>query len=508
MLVRRWATDAAKHVGAVAGVGLVTAAISSLLPSAPVATVAMLYLVAVLGAAVSVGRGPAIASAMAAFLCFNWFFVEPLHHLTVADPRDLVVLFVFLLVAVVTGQLGASQRARAEEARSRERETALLYELARSLGEIALDQALPQISARLRAHFGVAALAIEVQGSAPRSFGAGDASLVQLLTRSDSPREVLEPGGGQSRWVRIAPPSRPGRDAHPRLATVPLLIGGRRVGALHIARSEIGRPAPREGRLLDAVGTQLASAIDRDTLQRQAIDTEVLRRTDALRADLLDAVSHDLRTPLSSILASASSLRESDIVWTASERDEFLRAIEDEARRLDRLVRNLLDASRIQAGELRPIREWHDAAALVDDVVTRMRPLVREHAIVCSVQDGLPPIRLDYIAIDQILTNLIENAAKFAPAGTEVEIACDRSNGSLRFQVSDRGPGIPATSLPRAFEPFARGHSIAGISGVGLGLSITKRLVEAHDGVIWYESRPGGGSRFVFTLPVGEEVPA
>lgn len=501
-------TDAARYVGAVAGVGLVTAAVSVLLSTPPIAAVAMLYLVAVLAAAVSMGRGPAIVSALAAFLCFNWFFVEPLHRLTVADPRDLVVLFVFLLVAVVTGQLGASQRARAEEARSRERETTLLYELARSLGENALDQALPQIATQLRTHFEVAAVAIEVQGSAPRSFGAGDASLVQQLRRNDSSREVLEPGGGHSRWIRIAPPSRPAGDAQARIATVPLLVAGRRVGALHIARSDNGRPAPREGRLLDAVGTQLASAMDRDTLQRQAIDAEVLRRTDALRTALLDAVSHDLRTPLSSILASASSLRESDIEWTTSERDEFLRAIEDEARRLDRLVRNLLDASRIQAGELRPIREWHDAAALVDDVVTRMRPLVREHAILSSVQDGLPPILLDYIAIDQILTNLIENAAKFAPAGTEIEVACDRSNGSLRFEVSDRGPGIPATSLTRAFEPFARAHSIAGVSGVGLGLSITKRLVEAHDGAIWYEPRPGGGSRFVFTLPVGEEVPA
>lgn len=501
-------TDAARYVGAVAGVGLLTAAVSVLLSDPPIATVAMLYLAAVLATAVSVGRGPAIVSALAAFLCFNWFFVEPLHHLTVSDPRDLVVLFVFLLVAGVTGQLGASQRARAEEARSRERETALLYELARILGESSLDQALPLIAARLRAHFEVAAVAIEVQGSAPRSFGAGEGSLVQQLTRNDSSREVLEPGGGQSRWVRIAPPSRPAREAGARRATVPLLIGGRRVGALHIARSESRRLAPREGRLLDAVGTQLASAMDRDTLHRQAIDAEVLRRTDALRAALLDAVSHDLRTPLSSILASASSLRESDIEWTASERDDFLRAIEDEARRLDRLVRNLLDASRIQAGELRPVREWHDAAALVDDVVTRMRPLLREHALASSVQDDLPPVRLDYIAIDQVLTNLIENAAKFAPPGSEIEVVCDRSDDSLRFAVADHGPGIPAASVARAFEPFARGHLIAGSSGVGLGLSIAKRLVEGHAGAIWYEARPGGGSRFVFTLPLRQEAPA
>jgi len=502
------ATHAARYIGAVAGVGVVTTAVAALLISPPIATVAMLYLVAVLAAAVSMGRGPAIVSALAAFVCFNWFFVEPIHHLTVADPRDLVVLFVFLLVAVVTGQLGAGQRGRAEEARSRERETALLYEQARSLGENALDQALPVIALQLQSHFAADAVAIEVQGSAPRSFGAGGAVLVQQLTRSDSSREVLEPGGGQSRWIRVAPPTRPTGAIGARVATVPLRIAGRRVGALHIARSDSGRFAPREARLLDAVGTQLASAIDRDALHRQAIDAEVLRRTDVLRTALLDAVSHDLRTPLSSILASASSLRESDIDWTASERDELLRAIEEEARRLDRLVRNLLDASRIQAGELRPTREWHDAAALIDDVVTRMRPLLREHTVVSSAADDLPPVRLDYIAIDQVLTNLIENAAKFAPAGTDIEIACVGSDGSLRFEVSDRGPGVPAASVARAFEPFARAHVAAGISGVGLGLAITKRLVEAHGGSIWYEPRPGGGSRFIFALPIQQEVPA
>lgn len=498
----------ARYTGAVAGVGALTTALAALLISPPIATVAMLYLVAVLAAAVSMGRGPAIVSALAAFVCFNWFFVEPIHHLTVAEPRDLVVLFVFLLVAVVTGQLGAGQRARAEEARGRERETALLYEQARTLSESALGQALPVIAVRLQSHFAADAVAIEVQGNAPRSFGAGDAALVQQLTRSDSSRDVLETGGGQSRWIRVAPPTRPAGAMSARVATVPLRIASRRVGALHIARSDGGRFATREARLLDAVGTQLASAIDRDALHRQAIDAEVLRRTDALRKALLDAVSHDLRTPLSSILASASSLRESDIDWTASERDEFLRAIEDEARRLDRLVRNLLDASRIQAGELRPILAWHDAAALIEDVATRMRPLLPAHTLVSSTQDDLPPIYLDYIAIDQVLTNLIENAAKFAPSGTEIEIACHGADGSLRFEVSDHGPGIPAASVARAFEPFARAHLSDRISGVGLGLSITKRLVEAHGGSIRYDARPGGGSRFVFTLPLGQEVSA
>lgn len=501
--MKRPVRAALRLLGAAASVAAVTIVIAQILGSRPSVSAAMLYLVAVLASALFLGRGAAVVTAVGAFLCFNWFFVEPLHHLAVADPSDLLALFVFLLVAAVTGELVAGQRARAEQARLEERDSTLLYEIARDLGADDIRPALRKCAERVRDHLGFAALTIDAGATGAAAIGAGDPAARDILAAAGTRRQLLGPpdATGRPRWIRIAPQTHRGGLQDLSVSTIPLTSGGRRVGAINVASSPDRAFTASDLRLLNSAAAQIATAVDRDELRRRAVEAEVLRRGDDVKNSLLGAVSHDLRTPLASILASASSLRERDVEWTEGEREGFLTDIEAEARRLDRLVGHLLDVSRVQGGSLRPARAWHDAGALVEDVVARIRATAGGRDIATRIPDDLAPGFLDYVEIDQVLTNLIENAVKHAPAGTGVEVGVEPVRGALRFCVEDRGPGLPPDQAARAFEPFTQIASAGREGGVGLGLAIAKRLVEAHGGRIWYEPRPGGGSRFLFTLP-------
>jgi two-component system sensor histidine kinase KdpD len=282
--------------------------------------------------------------------------------------------------------------------------------------------------------------------------------------------------------------------------------GDRRVGTLYLVRpTQAERNDPADDRLLSAVAGQMALVVERERLRREATDAEVLRRTDQLRTAMLNAVSHDLRTPLASIIASAGSLRQGDVVWSEAERVDFAQAIEDEAQRLNRIVGNLLDLSRIEGGALQPEKGWYDLGALIDDVVGRLRPITTRHPVTLEVEENLPPVPLDYVEIDQVLSNLIENATKYAPAGTEILVRARRADHLVRVEVADQGPGIPASSLPHLFDPFVRvdlGRRRP--KGLGLGLAVAKGLVEAHGGRIWAENRQQGGALFVMTLPLSD----
>ena len=249
------------------------------------------------------------------------------------------------------------------------------------------------------------------------------------------------------------------------------------------------------------MAAQLGNAMERDRLRNEATEAEILRRTDQLRSALLSAVSHDLRTPLASIMASAGSLRQPDIEWTTEERLGFAQDIEAESERLNRIVGNLLDLSRIEAGSLRPEKGWYDVGALVDDVMVRLRGVTAQHRVDVRVPDDLPPLLLDYVEIDEVLYNLVENAAKYAPADTPIDVDVRRDDGFVQVTVADRGPGVPSSALAHLFEPFYRVGSRPRPQGLGLGLAVVKGLVEAHGGRVWAENRAGRGLFFLFVLP-------
>jgi two-component system sensor histidine kinase KdpD len=301
----------------------------------------------------------------------------------------------------------------------------------------------------------------------------------------------------------VAPPYPPGRHELPRnVARVPIRRGDEVIGDIRVQWASRAAVGSQQARLLDTVAGQVAVATERQRLRARATEAEVLRRTSELKSALLDAVSHDLRTPLAAIIAAADSLLQRDIDWAPEERREFLEAITQESDRLDRIVGNLLDLSRIQGGVLVPARQWHDPAVVLRESVHRLSATTREHRLVAELPDEMEPVLLDPVEIDQVLANLVENAAKYSPAGSEIRVRAIAAEGELRVSVEDSGPGVPGEALPRLFEPFYRAPGAHAVRGSGLGLAVARGLVTAHGGRIWAENLDGRGARFTFAIPI------
>jgi two-component system sensor histidine kinase KdpD len=247
---------------------------------------------------------------------------------------------------------------------------------------------------------------------------------------------------------------------------------------------------------------QAALALERARLSAEAAQAAVLAQSDELKSALLAAVSHDLRTPLASIKASATSLLDESVAWDADTRRDFLEAIDEETDRLTLMVGNLLDLSRIEGGALRPQKDWYDVDELIADVSSRTAGRTEGRRVTVDVEPDLPLLRFDYVEIAQVLLNLIENAAKYTPPGTPIAIGARRAPGAVELFVRDEGPGIPKEHQARLFEKFYRASSPLAASGTGIGLAICKGLVESHGGQISVDSAPGEGSVFRFTLPL------
>jgi two-component system sensor histidine kinase KdpD len=505
------------YVAAVGVVAVVTAVIGLISAVHPVANISLLYLIAVLATASWYGSGAAILASIGSFLLYDWFFVEPIATFTVADPEEWVSLLTLLVAAVITGQLAAGQRRRATEAVLREREAVVLYDVVRLMSEPNLAEDLKAVAERLRDELVVAAVYVELRidpnTAVDASAGYREALAVAEELGQTFSRMVGADPALASTAARLRDPSSIGAsdivpllrtDKEERLYFVPVVTRGQTVGVVVVVRHSDSMPfSSSDDRLLSAVSVQLGLAVDRARLRREATENEILRRSDDLKTALLHAVSHDLRTPLASIIASAGSLRQDDVVWTEDERRGFATDIEAEAIRLNRLVGNLLDLSRVEAGNLRPELGWYDLGALVDEVVGRLRPADGSRRVVVEVPDTLPPIELDFVQIDQVLTNLLGNAVKYSPATSEIRVVVVERERDVRVDVEDHGPGVPENAIPRLFEPFYRVDGPGPKhEGTGLGLAVARGLVEAHGGRIWAENRPDGGARFSFTLPL------
>ena len=296
------------------------------------------------------------------------------------------------------------------------------------------------MSERLRQELQLAAVAVEISDGAfvsAQTIVGDDDGLALARAVALGPSRILGEGvspsdsqrGAPGRWIRIVPAnlskqrSLLPRATRDRLHVVPVKAQERRVGSLLLVRAAgSGAFSSVDDRLLSAVAGQLGLAVERVRLRQEATEAEILRRTDELKTALINAVSHDLRTPLASIIAGAESLQRQDLPWPEESREEFVATILSEGQRLNRIVVNLLDLSRIQAGNLRPQKAWYDLRSLVDDVVGRLGRIVASHSVTIDVPDDLPPIELDYVQIDQVLSNLVENAAKYTPAGTQIGI--------------------------------------------------------------------------------------
>lgn len=497
--------------------------------------ISVAYLLVVLALASIRGRYSAILSSLVAFLSFDYFIVPPLYTFTIARFEEWLALFVFLAVAIITGQLAATLRQRAEEARSREQEARILYEL---VGAVNSEQHIEQLFKMLTqaivtvfVSWGVEFCSLllpdtqgllQLQAQTPGSVDSAkplSAEELQAATRAMQERSItslydIQIRHGSTRYIVVQTTT---TQPVAKLYFVPLTVGTRSIGVvcLRIAGTLLRFPladvATARAQTQQDVAffwtflDQVTSVIERARLRKESMYMELLQRTDALRSALLSSVSHDLRTPLSSIKASASSLLQDDIEWSDDERRSFAVTIEREADRLNRLVGNLLDMSRIENGALKPEMELYPLGGLIYDVLDRLNTLLKGRSVTTSISQDVPPVELDYLYMDQVLTNLIENAVRYTPPESPLDINVQQQEAQVIISVADRGPGIPPAEMERIFDKFYRVQARRGKephpSGSGLGLAVCKGLIEAQGGKIWAEARSDGGVIFSIALP-------
>jgi len=453
-------------------VALTTGALYVLRSSINPAVVALLYLLPV-GLSTSLwGLGPGILAALAAFLAFNYFFIEPYYSLFVHQTQDILALVVFLGVAVLINQLLGRTRRSLEEATSREQEAIRLYELSTMLAGLNNEQAIVQV------------LAVHSM----EAFQA-DHIIVFLETRP-----------GRESVLASLPEQEGPPDRKPDLL-VPLQTARGLLGEIRLWR-KAPPISPPEDRLLRTFASQGALAIERAQLAQAETRARVLEESDRLKSSLLSSVSHELRTPLATIKAGVSSLHSGEVDWESESRDELLAAIEEETDRLNQLVGNLLNMSRIEAGALKPERKWNVLAEIVQGVVNRISKRSISHEIKIEVSEDLPLVPVDYIQMEQVFTNLISNSIKYSPENSRIQIsAWPSQTEEILVQVKNQGPPVPEPDLERIFDKFHRITAADRVTGAGLGLSICKGIVEAHGGRIWAENLPDGFA-FNFSLPL------
>ncbi len=484
-------------------VAAVAACVAVLLPLRDllgVLNVLPIFLLPSVAVALVAGPGPAALAAVLGFLALDFFFLEPYLTFEVADADHLLALAVYLGVAMLTAGLAARVRERTERAEREQRRTALLAELNAALaGGATLDALLAAIVERVATVFAADRCLILLPGSS-----RGEMAVAASWPAGTPPPDDAAIADARLALGQRAPVASPARPGQPHRASLPIATAERPVGVLAMERAggEAARFRPEEEALLAAFAGQAALALERARLADVAARAGALAESDRLKTALLAAVSHDLRTPLASIKAAATSLLDESVAWDAAARREFLEAIDEETDRLSLMVGNLLDLSRIEGGALRPERAWYDAGELIADVAARFEPRMDGRAFTVSVEPDLPLLFLDYVEIAQVLGNLLENALRHTPAGTPVRLEAARVGGTVVFSVRDAGPGIPPEVQPRVFDTFYRLGAERTTGGSGIGLAICKGLVDAHGGRIWVESAPGAGAAFRFALPI------
>ena len=500
------------------GLALVTLAMLSVRASLDKAHIALGYLLVVLGAGASTGRRIGITLSVVAFVCFNFFFLPPYHSLVVAQPLDWIVLVAFLATGIVAAQLLARARADAALARQRSTEVDRLSAVgAEALNAGRAEDALTSIADMMRATLRVARGEVFVPGrsggtslvaaagapatphvesTGPYALRMGGQQLVEWVAGSG--RSALERMDG---GVRV---STEGADASDllgldangaRALLLPLRVRDRTVGVLRLGGDEPITIDRGQARFLVALSYYAALGVERLRLEGEAEHARALREADELKNALLASVSHDLRTPLTTIKALAHDLR--------MEGHERAATIEDEADRLNRFVADLLDLSRLNAGSFTVAPEVNTVEDLFGAALRRVSGTLRERRLRVEADAGEPLLvgRFDFVHSLRIVVNLLENAARFSPDGATIDLGAVREGDELRIAVADRGPGVPPGEEERIFEPFYRPGGKFDSGGAGLGLSIARRMAEAQGGTVRYEPREGGGSVFVLRLP-------
>jgi two-component system sensor histidine kinase KdpD len=456
----------------------------------------MLYLLVVVYSAVQWGRGPSIVTAVASTVLADWFFVPPVFELFHGEPKYMFTLISLLCVGLVISTLTSRLREQTRTARQREADMTSLYTLSQDLAQTKDPPQVLEVSADhiSRGTGGQAAIFLPGPDGLRVAFvtpGWMDAASFAGRAQEAFDRGRPVDGGAGApdgeRWARL----------------IPLRTAAGIMGVLGLQWSQrAGGLTPAQERLVETLASQAALAIERSQLEEREREARLLQEKYKLQKALLDSISHDLRTPLASITGAISSLHEDHRMLDEATRQDLVATARHEADRLNRLVANLLDMTRLESGALHVMLQPCDLQDVVGAALARVEQIGNERPVQVTLAPGLPLVSLDFLLVTQVLANLLDNAMKYSPPGSPIEITAEREEDRLQVRVFDQGCGIPREHVERVFEKFYRVHRPDSPKGSGLGLSICRGFIEAHGGSIWAEPRDGGGTVLAFSLPL------
>jgi len=476
---------------AVAACGLTALLSSTLVDVMELTNIVMFFLLTVVLVALRYGRGPSVMATFVGVGLFDFFFVPPRFSFAVSDVQYLVTFVVMMAVGLVVGQLTAGLKAQAQVARKREFRVLGLYEMARDLSSVLLSDQVAEIGARFIAKEFSAKSALLV---------ADDENNLQTLPNATASVDM-----GVAQWafakVEMAGRGTNTLNASPSLM-VPLKAPMRVRGVLAFEQSKNSPLTPEQIQLLDTCASLLAISLERIHYIDVAKTSTVQIESERLRNSLLSAISHDLRTPLASLVGLVDTL-DMTVPPPTAQQKEISHAIKQSALRMSALVTNLLDMARLDAGAIKINREWQPLEECVGSAVHVSGALLQGHPLEVKLDADLPMLYLDSVLIERVLVNLLENASKYTPKGTPIWIQAHQQADRIVLTVEDSGPGLPLGREDAIFEKFERGDKEAASPGVGLGLTICRAIVQAHEGKIYAENRSQGGAKFVLSFPVG-----
>ncbi len=495
-------TDWLAYGRAMAMVAVATGVAWLMFPFLDLANVVMAYLLGIVAVAMRHGRGPSLLASMLSVAAFDFFFVPPYFTFAVSDVRYLFTFAVMLIVGLVISGLTVRIRSQASVAHEREQRTAALYGMSRELASTPGVDALLTIALRHIAEV----FRGEVLVLLPDDTG-------RLGPQGERPHQFdLNPNElAVAQWVfehrqaaGLGTATLPGAAA----LYVPLVASRGPLGVLGFRPAD-GHPlaTPEQLHQLETFVNQIALAVERARLADEAQDARVHIETERLRNSLLTSVSHDLRTPLATITGAATTMLESGTRLNSSTQQDLLESIREEADRLNRLVQNLLEMTRLESGSLKLRRDWHPLEEVVGAALRRLAASLGTRRISVSIPPDLPVVAIDDVLIEQVFVNLLDNAVKYTPPNSALRILATAMDQNVTVEVADHGPGLPKGQEHRVFEKFYRVAS-GGQRGAGLGLAICRGIIEAHGGHIWAHNLPEGGVAFLFTLPLSETPPA
>lgn len=488
--------------GYAAALGLVAAAIGVAWVAGPRlagANLAMLFLAPVLASAVGFGLGPALLAALAAAVSFNFLFIEPRFTFWIGHPADLLTFSMFFAVAVATGWLAGRERDQAQTARRHAATVGTLLAASRALAAATTPDEVAQALAGQLLSVGAGAAVVVLPSAGGPRIAGGPVGLDRLgPAAAEAAREVLETGRAEGT-----------DDAATGYRFRPLDGAAGPVAAIGLRAPALATDAAAEA-LISGLLRQGAVALERAELAAATVENQALRRADDLRSALLNSISHDFRTPLSTVLGSVTTLQDYGDKLTPAVRRDLLDSIREEAQRLNRYVGDLLDMARLEAGALTPKREWADVRAVVASALARIGDRTGSRRIVRDFAHDLSKVKLDPTLLEQAILNVLENAVAYGPDGSRIEVAAYEDAGRVMIAIEDEGPGIATEALKVVFDRFRRLERASDRGeGLGLGLSIARGFVEAMGGRIAATSpvADGRGTRFLISLPKSTRTP-